>query len=361
MSFPYPFANGLSFPFLVMDWVEGVHLYAWARQRKLHLPQVARVLAQVARALEALHAMGGVHRDVKGGNVLVTQEGRAVLTDFGSAIYPGASVLTRQATPVGTRQYLSPQALHHWQRFWGRAAPRYEAGSADDVYALGVTAWRLVTGTYPPGERVSPELMSGASPEMGAIVCRMLAEDPADRGSAGAAAQAFETVAKTAERTTALPVPRQAEGGSSASMARRAVGLGVGLAAAVVGLWVAVKTGGMQQAQLVDGPAAVAQEAREQDQPDAGTTGMAEAVPATRVNGTPPMSEQKGLSLELPKNPLPGQRRPPCVKRESEINGGCWTLLVNMEPPCGPRLYEWKQGCYWPAFEAPRPPTSDPQ
>jgi hypothetical protein len=357
--------DGVAFPFLVMDWVEGVHLYQWAWQRKLSFQQVARVLAQVARALEALHAMGGVHRDVKGDNVLVTEEGRAVLTDFGLGTYPGARALTRQAEPLGTPQYLSPQALHHRQRFWRRAEPRYEAGPTDDVYALGVTAWRLVTGAYPPGEGVSPELMSGTSPELGALICRLLAEDPAARGSVGAVAQALEEVAETAERTGALSIPRRAADDSSVGStrwvpARRMLGWGLGLSAAVVGLLVALNTGGMQHFQPVEGPAAVAQETRSQDKPDAGTAGTAEAVRATHVEGALPVSEQEGLSLDLSKNPLPGQRRPPCGKREIEINGGCWVFQVNMEPPCGPRIYEWKQGCYLPTFDPQIPPTSDP-
>jgi serine/threonine protein kinase len=101
-------------------------------------------------------------------NVLVTEEGRAVLTDFGLGTYPGARALTRQAEPLGTPQYLSPQALHPRQRYWRRAEPRYEAGPTDDVYALGVTAWRLIMDTYPPGERVSPGLTKGQHPACGA-------------------------------------------------------------------------------------------------------------------------------------------------------------------------------------------------
>jgi serine/threonine protein kinase len=175
-------------------------LYDWAEQHKISYRQAMRVLAQILRALEALHAMGGVHRDVKGSNVLVTQEGRAVLTDFGLGTYRGASVLTRQAEPVGTPQYLSPQALLHRERYWRRGQPRYEASPADDVYAAGVTAWYLVTGTYLPfptdseegeggalgvyGGRVSPEDLEGVPPECAAPILQMLSDDPAARGHA---------------------------------------------------------------------------------------------------------------------------------------------------------------------------------
>ncbi|HEX8706422.1 MAG TPA: protein kinase, partial [Myxococcaceae bacterium] len=59
------------YPFFVMEWVQGPALYAWAEQQMPSGEQVCRVLAQVARALEAVHAAGAVHRDVKGDNVLV--------------------------------------------------------------------------------------------------------------------------------------------------------------------------------------------------------------------------------------------------------------------------------------------------
>ena len=70
-----------------------------------------RVLAQLARALEALHAEGAVHRDVKGDNVLVRLlDRRAMLTDFGSCHFQGAERLTWQSLPPVTPAYLSPQA-----------------------------------------------------------------------------------------------------------------------------------------------------------------------------------------------------------------------------------------------------------
>ncbi|HEX8702783.1 MAG TPA: protein kinase, partial [Myxococcaceae bacterium] len=59
------------YPYFVMEWVQGVPLYAWAEQHAGAGAQVCQVLAQLARALEAVHAAGAVHRDVKGDNVLV--------------------------------------------------------------------------------------------------------------------------------------------------------------------------------------------------------------------------------------------------------------------------------------------------
>jgi tRNA A-37 threonylcarbamoyl transferase component Bud32 len=362
-------AEGVSFPFLVMDWVEGAHLYEWAERHKISFRQGMRALAQVLRALEALHAMGAVHRDVKGSNVLVTEEGHAVLTDLGLGTYRGASVLTRQAEPLGTPLYLSPQGMLHREKHRLRARPRYEPDPADDVYAAGVMAWRLVTGTYPPdrmgpkaGEqkasegRGSPENLVGMPREFAALIRRMLSHEPAARGRAGELAQALEEAAEKAGPEADRPIPRPTAGkalvGSPQPVRERPAwvwGLGwVGVAAAVLTV-VLTPWQPLHRQPLVE------------EEPDAGTAGAAEAVLATRHEAEPPpRPERQGIRLDLPKKPLPGQRRPPCSTRETEINGGCWGLLANMEPPCGPRIYAWKKGCYLPIFEPPRPPTSDP-
>jgi hypothetical protein len=221
-------------------------------------------------------------------------------------------------------------------------------------------------GTYPPpsmgpeggyGVKVSPEDMRGVSPEVAAVICRMLSDDPAARGSAGEAAQVFEEAAAKAEREEEQPTPQRAADAVAASPARLAPVRGVltwrvGLAAAVAGLVAALDAWE---------PAAVARVVRAEDKSDAATAGKAQGGQTSRSGEEPPhVSEQQGLRLNLPKTPLPSQRRPPCAKREIEINGGCWVFLVNMEPPCGPRIYEWKQGCYLPTFDPAPPPTSDP-
>ena len=109
------------------------------------------VLAQLARALEATHAAGGVHRDVKGDNVLVrAADGQAFLTDFGSGHYLGAATLTSPPFPPGTPPYRSPEAWRSVRSPSSASAVPYAPGPADDVFALGVTAYRLVTGEYPP-------------------------------------------------------------------------------------------------------------------------------------------------------------------------------------------------------------------
>ncbi|MFL5350128.1 MAG: serine/threonine-protein kinase, partial [Hyalangium sp.] len=146
-------------PFFAMEWVDGVPLYDWTRQHPPSPARVLRLLAQLAGALQELHAQGGVHRDLKGDNILVrSSDGRAMLTDFGSGTYPDASPLTPPAWHPGTPAYRSPEAaLLELYSPWDHSA-RHAAGPADDLYSLGVTACRLLTGEYPqPGEFTQDE------------------------------------------------------------------------------------------------------------------------------------------------------------------------------------------------------------
>ncbi len=194
---------GNEYPYFVMQWVEGVPLYDWAARHGFTSRQGLRVLAQVARALEATHALG-VHRDVKGDNVLVTPEGRAVLVDFGCCWYEDARPLTETPVPPGTRPYRSPQCLRFQHRFRNNFEARYDYRSEDDVYALGVTAYFLVTGTYPPaGMDPEPRMLplsalATVAPELEALILRMLSEEPEARGTAGELAEALEQAAKEA-------------------------------------------------------------------------------------------------------------------------------------------------------------------
>ena len=89
-----------------MEWVEGMPLYEWARAQRRTSRQVLLVLEQLASVLAAAHGAGAVHRDVKGDNVLVTVEGRAVLLDWGCGIHPGAAELTDG--PLGPRHQRLP-------------------------------------------------------------------------------------------------------------------------------------------------------------------------------------------------------------------------------------------------------------
>ncbi|MBN1210669.1 MAG: serine/threonine protein kinase [Myxococcaceae bacterium] len=212
--------SGTLYPFVVMDWVDGAPLYDWARLHNPSSQQVLRLMAQLASALQALHAQGCVHRDVKGDNVLVRHnDSRALLTDFGSGRYPDATTLTPDILPPGTPAYRSPEAWLFSLQFLRDRSARYSAQPADDLYALGVTAYRLVTGQYPELAEPSQDeagtwhlagiaspapltLNPRLAPQLNALILRMLSVRPEERGTAGELAEALEQAAQLTSPAT---------------------------------------------------------------------------------------------------------------------------------------------------------------
>ena len=359
--------------YFVMDLVEGVPLYGWAAARRVTSRQVLRVVAQVARALEATHAVGGLHRDVKGDNVLVrAEDSAAVLVDFGAGALRGAPALTWHALAPGTPQYRSPQALRFYVRWRPESGAPYEATPADDLYALGVMTYRLVTGEYPPPhaqvemmEReedgtprwVPAEQVVTVSPKLAALIRQLLAVQPEARASARQVAEAAEGAARREGRRADAPITarparkgpaRQGWGGALRPVLVRAGGLAMAAGAGMVlTLWLVAPGRAGQQVPVQTG----AVEGR--------TVGLAEAEEVGQASEPEPTDEGRtGISLEMPKEPLPGQMRPPCkTEYEDAIRGGCWVAL-RKKPPCGKGSYEWKGSCYWPKYPAVRPDTS---
>jgi serine/threonine-protein kinase len=135
------------FLFIAMELVEGRPLYDWARRHNPTARQVAQVLRELARQLVAVHGAGVVHRDVKGANVLVCEaDGEPVLVDYGVGTYAGALEVTGPVVP-GTALYRSPEALR--SRRARQKGERHEASARDDLWALGVVLYWLLTGVYP--------------------------------------------------------------------------------------------------------------------------------------------------------------------------------------------------------------------
>ena len=206
--------TGTIHPYVAMEWIAGEPLYEWARQYKPTSQQVLQLLAQLARALAALHAHGAVHRDVKGDNVLVRlTDSRAMLTDFGTGNYPGAATLTPQSFFPGTPAYRAPEVWLFPLRFAHVPGARYCARPADDLFSLGVTGYHLLTGEYPSlgepfkdaaGTWQVAEVTPPASlvrnprvePRLSALILRMLSVHPEPRGTAQELAEALEQAAQ---------------------------------------------------------------------------------------------------------------------------------------------------------------------
>jgi CHASE2 domain-containing sensor protein/predicted Ser/Thr protein kinase len=175
--------------FIAMRLVEGLDLgQLLARLGPLSSERSARVTVQIAGALDAAHARGLVHRDVKPANVLVTvdQPEHAYLTDFGVAKYAGAlSRITKADQWVGTLDYLAPEQIRG-----------EEVDARADIYALtgvlyhcltgevpfkrdseAATMWAHVSAPPPSAGSVRP----GLPEELDEVIARGMAKDPADR------------------------------------------------------------------------------------------------------------------------------------------------------------------------------------
>jgi serine/threonine protein kinase len=129
------FGAGKEGPYLVLEFVAGRSLRARLVDDGPFPPAEARdLLAQIAEALAAVHAVGIVHRDVKASNVLLTEDGVAKLTDFGIARDSGTKGLTHVGSLVGTPAYMAPEG---------------PVDARSDLYSLGVLYYELLTGVLP--------------------------------------------------------------------------------------------------------------------------------------------------------------------------------------------------------------------
>ncbi|WP_175935839.1 serine/threonine-protein kinase [Corynebacterium sp. Marseille-P4321] len=130
---------GFTVCFIVMEYIRGESLADLiAREGQLEEPLALDVLEQAAHGLAVIHRMGLVHRDIKPGNLMITQNGQVKITDFGIAKAASAVPLTRTGMVVGTAQYVSPEQ-----------AQGLQVTAASDVYSLGVVGYEMLSGKRP--------------------------------------------------------------------------------------------------------------------------------------------------------------------------------------------------------------------
>jgi len=210
----YDYGSDQQLAFLVMEYVEGDALSrTLSRVGRLTPARTMALVAQAADALQAAHANGIVHRDVKPGNLLVRPNGTLVLTDFGIARSALVGQLTVAGSVLGTASYISPEQ-----------ASGAVATAASDVYALGVVAYQCLSGHRPfdgatPIEiamkhvRDTPRpLPSDIPPAVRAIVDRALAKDP---GARWPTASAMAAVARQAASSLTTQMQQPAVNGSA--------------------------------------------------------------------------------------------------------------------------------------------------
>jgi len=134
-----PDPAGHTFCFIAMEYVRGESLAdLLAREKTLDESLALDVLEQAAHGLSIIHRMDLVHRDIKPGNLMITQNGQVKITDFGIAKAAAAVPLTRTGMVVGTAQYVSPEQ-----------AQGKEVTAASDIYSLGVVGYEMLAGQRP--------------------------------------------------------------------------------------------------------------------------------------------------------------------------------------------------------------------
>ncbi len=174
------------FHYLAVELVEGGTLEdLLERERWLALADTVQIASDIAGGLEALHAAGIVHRDVKPSNVMLRTSGRAALTDFGLAKGRAYTVLTRPGQVMGTLDYIAPELIRG-----------EEATPASDVYALGCLTYECVTGVAPFASKAmfevavahleeEPPSPAAARPDLpadlGWVIMQALAKKPEER------------------------------------------------------------------------------------------------------------------------------------------------------------------------------------
>ncbi|MBX7206757.1 MAG: protein kinase [Verrucomicrobiaceae bacterium] len=164
---------GADYLFLVMEFVEGTDLHQVMSAGQMTPDLAMRVIAPVCDALEFAHSRGIVHRDIKPANIMLSNDGRVKLTDFGLAKrldQPDAFV-THTNMALGTPDYAAPEQHDALPDIDHRA----------DIYALGVLLYQMLTGTMPRGAWQSPSAHAGTDPRLDGVVVRALMQDRAQR------------------------------------------------------------------------------------------------------------------------------------------------------------------------------------
>ena len=195
-------------PYLVMQLIEGPTLADELRAGQLRPDRVARYGAALADALGYVHERGLVHRDVKPANVLITEDGRVHLADFGIARLVDSAHQTRTGDVLGTPAYFAPEQV--------AGEP---VGPPADIYALGIVLIECLSGKRPfEGTAMevamarlarAPEIPAGLSADWASLLAAMTRRVPEERPGAEQIADALRLIAdgQTGERTIAMPPP----------------------------------------------------------------------------------------------------------------------------------------------------------
>ncbi|OIV39256.1 hypothetical protein BIV57_01865 [Mangrovactinospora gilvigrisea] len=193
-------------PWLVMELVRGRSLADVLDEGTLSPREAARIGAAVAEALRAVHANGVLHRDIKPGNVLLADDGRVILTDFGIAQVEGEAPMTETGAVAGSPEYVAPERVNGLR-----------PGPPSDLWSLGVLLYQSVEGWSPFRRSNSMTTMLAVrdeipppparAGELAPLVTALLQKDPAARPEVGAVLAGLKHVAEPPPAPQLTPPP----------------------------------------------------------------------------------------------------------------------------------------------------------
>lgn len=198
--------------YMAMQYIAGSDLAAVLRSYRedgeyIPLEEAARIIREIGEALDYAHARGVIHRDVTPGNIMLDEQGKAYLADFGLAFY---SELDDSLDVFGTPHYMAPEQVHSS----ANVVPQ------SDLYALGVILYQMVTGERPfAGEdpmvvarrqqteapRRPQAIRPAAGEAVEAVILKAMAKDPAERYASGTALADALDAALATPSAQALP------------------------------------------------------------------------------------------------------------------------------------------------------------
>ena len=195
--------------FIVMEYIEGKELKDIVEAHpKVPLPvdDIINYATQIAEGLQAAHKKGIVHRDIKSSNIMITDEGKVKIMDFGLAKVGGQTNLTKAGTTLGTIGYMSPEQTRG-----------EEVDQSTDIWSLGIVLYEMLTGERPfKGEYEAATIYEilneepkdihtfrqGVPALMGTLISEMLQKDPNKR---------IKSTAEILERLKTKPVEIQSK------------------------------------------------------------------------------------------------------------------------------------------------------
>ena len=162
--------------YLVMEYVKGLTLREIQVQNSFTPQEIFDILRQICDALEYAHRQGVIHRDIKPDNILIDQEGRVRIADFGLAKLGDSSeiqdkTLTRSGVMMGTMNYMAPEQMVN----------SADVDSRADIFSTGVVLYEMLTGELPIGSFELPSSRGGGNVHLDKIVKKALSRDPDKR------------------------------------------------------------------------------------------------------------------------------------------------------------------------------------